>query len=357
MEAEDIKKMAARLSCSESDVSLALKAAKSDVAEAEKLLLKNIHIVKGCYSAKTNRLHGGIIFMFDMADKKIRRARAIASYDSYLGAIPLNQPWNQIEEKIFDAELKQNVVPAISRDLAAEIEFSLQESLDDTAALITRANMDEIGTRLRRIVCQCLGDADVEMNCEMEKMTKLALKIHDKEISPDGADGTAVPAGAAAAGEGAAAGTGTATGMTGESTGISLILKTDVILSPVTGVPVTSINPGDLILLKITDQRPQAAYIANLLKANEGGRMLPVRVPVRKIDRSESNRLVITTEFGPGVFGRTVVQEGLKIKVVADDTPAAEKVKLPVMQMILIFGTAFLVLVLLLFAVYNFIAL
>jgi hypothetical protein len=109
-------------------------------------------------------------------------------------------------------------------------------------------------------------------------------------------------------------------------------------------------------MLKITDTRPQASYIANLLPAVDKGRAVPIRVPIRKIERTESTRLVITTEFGPGVYGRTVVQEGSKIKATAEDLPVdAATSKLPPIQAILIIILASVVLFLLLAVVYYFV--
>lgn len=347
MEAEDIKKIAEKTGYPEKDVALALRASKDDVAEAEKLLAPSVHIIKGCYSAKTNRLNGGIIVVVDTVQKKIGRTKSIASYDVTFADIALDQSWEQIEKSIVDAEIKQNFVPAISRDLTAEIGFALQETITDTITLVSNSRLDELGSRLRRIICACLGDSDVVVNCVVDQMSQLAMKIHDHEIKVDDAAEPVTDAPAADAATGSA---GTASVF---SPGRELILKTDVILSPVAGVPVTSLNPGDYILVRITDTNPQALYIANLLHAVDGAKTLPVRVPIRKIDRSESARLVITTEFGPGVFGRTVVQEGLKIKS-ADDGAAAKLagVKLPVGQVLLIIFLGGLVLALLVVVVY-----
>lgn len=349
MEAEDIQKIAARTGYPEKDVALALRTAKDDVAEAEKLLAPTIGLIKGCYAAKTNRLNGGLIILVDIAQKKIKRTKAIATYDSEYGQIPLDMSWEQIERKIIDAEIKQNMVPAISQDLAGEMEYTLQENIEDTLALLTANRADELSTRLRRVVCTCLGDSDVDLVCVIEKISTLTLKLHDHEIKPESEE-AAAPEGAAPAESKPAEPT--------EAEGRNLILKTDVILSPVVGTPVTSLNPGDFILVKITDTRPQAAYIANLLHASDGTKSLPIRVPIRKIDRSESQRLVITTEFGPGVFGRTVVQEGLKIKTAQEGEAAKiEGVKLPVYQILLIVGLAGFVLCLLLVVVYYFVVL
>lgn len=351
MEQEDIRKIAARLGATEQDVATALKVAREDIGEAEKLLEKSIKIVKGCYSAKTNRLNGGFVIIVDVPQKKLRRLKTLATYDSAFADIPLGQSWDQIEKKIFDAEVTQNFVPAISHDLQGELEISLQESIDDALTLLASGASDDMGSRIRRIVCTCLGDSDVHVTCAIETLTPLMLKIQDQEVKPEDVADQKPADGAP---EAAQAGSPLA-GLTGEDR--SLVLKTDVLLSPVSGVSVTSLNPGDYIMLKITDTRPQASYIANLLHAVDKGRAVPIRVPIRKIDRSESNRLVITTEFGPGVYGRTVVQEGLKIKATAEDLPTdAPTSKLPPVQAILIIILASVVLFLLLAVVYYFVA-
>ena len=353
MDQDDIRKIAAKLGCPEKDVSLALQTAKEDIGDAEKLLAKTIHVVKGCYAAKTNRLNGGFVMVFDAAQKKILRVKALATYDSAFGDIPLNQPWEQIEKKVFDAEVTQNFVPAISHDLQGEMEFTLQDSISDALGLLAAQSSDDIGSRIRRIVCTCLGDSDVQVNCAIETISPLKLKIIDQEIKSE----VEPPAAGAAPADGATPSAGAAgiPGMVGEDR--NLVLKTDIILSPVAGIPVTTLNPGDYIMVKITDTRPQASYIANLLHAVDKNRAIPVRVPIRKIDRSESNRLIITTEFGPGVFGRTVVQEGLKIKATAEEAaPLDASSKLPSSQAFLIIIVAAFVLFLLMVVVYYFVS-
>lgn len=351
MEAEDIKKIAARTGYPEKDVALALRAAKDDVAEAEKLLAPSICVIKGRYAAKTNRLNGGIAIIIDTVQKKIKRTKTLATYDSEFATLSMDQSWEQIERKIFDAEVKQNFVPAISHDLAGEMEFSLQENIADTVAVAGGGNSDDMGSKLRRIVCACLGDSDVDLICVIEKISPLALKIHDQEIKPDAADAPADSPGQAAAAP-------AAQGETPAGDERNLILKTDIILSPVGGVPVTSLNPGDFIMVKITDTRPQATYIANLLHATDGTKTLPVRVPIKKIDRSESQRLMITTEFGPGVYGRTVVQEGLKIKTFHGEEPAKiEEAGLPAYQVFLIVALGGFILLLLMGVAYYFVSL
>ncbi len=354
MEAEDIQKMAARINCKEADLTLALQVAKDDVAEAEKLLSPTVSVVKGCYAAKTNRLNGGFIIIIFQTIKKIHRVRAMASYDAEFGNIPLNQPWDQIEKKIIEAQVKQNCVPAISQDLTGEIDFSIKENMAEIIPILTSNSADDMNSRIRRIVCTSLGDSDVDVNCEIETISLLTLKITDHEIAPPGeappAEG--VPPTDPSVGESTAS-SAPGLGITG---GREITLKTDVILSPVAGTPVSSLNVGDFILVKIIDTRPQASYVANLLRARDGDKNIPVRVPIKKIERTESQRLVVITEFGPGVYGKTVVQEGLKIKVEASDTPslAGGQSKMPSIQMMLFIVVVLLVLGLLVVAVWYF---
>lgn len=348
MEAEDIQKIAARMGQSEKDVTLALREAKNDMAEAERLLASTIIIVKACYSAKTNRMNGGILVLSDVATKKIIRIRAIATYDADYANLPLAAPWPDLEKKIFDAEIKENFVPAISHDLVGEIEYNIQENADEFFPLLSGGSTDEIATRLRRIICTCLGDSDVECSAILDKISTLTLKILDHEIKEDAAAAAAPAAeGASAPAEG---------GLPAATPSIisedrSLVLKTDVVLSPVVGTAASTLNPGDFILVKITDNRPQANYICNLLHAVENGRPVPVRVPIRRIERSESQRLIITTEFGPGVLGRTVVQENLKLKV-TQEAGGASSVSVPKGPIVLIVLAALVVLGLLMVAVY-----
>lgn len=348
MEAEDIQKLAARMGKPEKDVGLALHVAKNDVAEAERLMASTVAVVKGCYSAKTNRMHGGILILFDTAARRIHRIRAISTYDADYGSLSLSMDWPGLEKKIFEAELKENFVPAISHDLAGEIEYLIQENMDEFIPLFNAGVSEELSGRLRRTVCTCLGDSDVDCAAVVEKITPLDLKIADHEVKPEDVAAEAAPA----AGEGGAAPAAGSGAPPSFEDARNLVLKTDVVLSPVAGTAASTLNPGDFILVKITDTRPQANYISNLLHAVENGRPIPVRVPIRKIERSESQRLVITTEFGPGVVGKTVVQESLKLKTAMEAGASLDSAKLPKGPIVLIVMAALVVLILMMVVVY-----
>ncbi len=100
-----------------------------------------------------------------------------------------------------------------------------------------------------------------------------------------------------------------------------VILKIEPVLSPVKGVPVTELRPGDEIMVRIIDERDIGDYLASLLGGKEGENRVPVSAIVKKIEKSpETENIMLLVEFGPGIAGRCFVPAEIKVQ-----TPIGEE--------------------------------
>lgn len=95
-----------------------------------------------------------------------------------------------------------------------------------------------------------------------------------------------------------------------------MILNIEPDISPVGGVAVSKLRKGNMIGVRIIDERPVARYISALLATKETANYDPalVYVPLRDIERREHG-VFLTVEFCAGIYGQCYFGEDVKIAV------------------------------------------
>ncbi len=95
-----------------------------------------------------------------------------------------------------------------------------------------------------------------------------------------------------------------------------LLLKIDLDLSPVEGKLLSELQPGELIGVKITDDRPIAHYIASLLSGNtfEFEENKLVFAELKDIKLTDAG-ILVRVEFGPGIYGEAYYGEDVKVRI------------------------------------------
>lgn len=95
-----------------------------------------------------------------------------------------------------------------------------------------------------------------------------------------------------------------------------LMLKVDLDLAPVDGVQISDLQIGDLLGVKITDERPISEYISRLLNSKDPvtNENLTLFAELKDIKVSESG-IGIKVEFGPGIYGSAHYGEDVKVRV------------------------------------------
>ncbi|HOJ63102.1 MAG TPA: hypothetical protein PLE45_01665 [Spirochaetota bacterium] len=105
-----------------------------------------------------------------------------------------------------------------------------------------------------------------------------------------------------------------------------LLLKIDLDLSPIDGKLLSELQPGELIGVKIVDDRPIAHYIASLLSGNtfdfEENKI--VFAELKDIKLTEGG-ILVRVEFGPGIYGEAYYGEDVKVRVASLDNEKDEK--------------------------------
>ena len=93
------------------------------------------------------------------------------------------------------------------------------------------------------------------------------------------------------------------------------LIKCDFILAPAKGKTVKELKVGDIIYVKIIDEKPEARKIVSFLKQKYNGKLPELRLPILKIEESESERLAIYVQLTEKMQGVIVANQEVKIKV------------------------------------------
>jgi len=306
-----ISELAAKMHCTEKEVEAALYATQGEKAGAVRLLRRSIFSIKGKFQSDLRKVYGAIILFIDAEAETLLRSHVVLTRESWLYNIDLTQEVMGLEDYIYNAEFRINTIPSLIKDVNEHFRDKLRfEKLKSIIAEVVSGNLTNTTTLLRQLIASQVADREIDIVLQAEKLNRVRFEKLQKSMPTEKKTGGAP----AAAGDADGATDGTATAPAEEEKESILILKTDIILAALHGKPISELTIGEKIYVKIIDNSPQGRYIANLLKG-EAARPEPVLVPIEEITRTDSGRCSIITKFGPGVFGRVVVNSELKIKV------------------------------------------
>lgn len=85
-------------------------------------------------------------------------------------------------------------------------------------------------------------------------------------------------------------------------------------ISPFEGKPIRDCIEGDEIIVKIKDGRDTARYFTELLGGSVGDELVPLLVPLVKLNKMSDTFVEGFVEFGPGIFGQFFTPPYVKVK-------------------------------------------
>lgn len=97
---------------------------------------------------------------------------------------------------------------------------------------------------------------------------------------------------------------------------ISLICEPEI--APFNGKPAAELSEGDEVIVKIKDGRESARYFAELLGGSINEELIPLIVPIVKLNRMSDTIVEAYVEFGPGIYGEFFIPPDVKIKTKAE---------------------------------------
>jgi hypothetical protein len=94
----------------------------------------------------------------------------------------------------------------------------------------------------------------------------------------------------------------------------AVVLDVDLILAPVSGIPIYELAPGDKIMIKINPSTNRGRYFIDLLNAMHENEVVPVPGTVNEVKLNKFNEYTILVKIGEGIYGKAIETEQVKLK-------------------------------------------
>lgn len=288
---------------------LLLKFTGDDVEGAIKIIKsvdKDIFVVRGKFIAQGLKYYGAFVFFYESKNKVIDKINiAIKKDDKTAIEFDFNNSWY-----VFNQDLI-NFVKSNQIDVALHDKFNYQIKNHKAInlyemAIVRSKEYDEKSLRLffDDIFFNITGDPDIAVKIKIDKTNVFEMnKGNIQEYQVDPQEEKSENKQKVVVDE-------------EKPNQDVLVLKVDPELSPVDGIEISEIMPGEFISVKIVDERPIAEYITSLLNAKDlvinENRMISAKV--KDIIISDEG-YIVKVEFGPGIIGVGYFGENVKLKV------------------------------------------
>ncbi|MBN2323054.1 MAG: hypothetical protein JXQ30_04910 [Spirochaetes bacterium] len=254
----------------------------------------NFTILKGRFRAVETNTYGLFIIFFNGNLGTVESLMAIASHYSSLFDNDPHLPWYIIEENIINLRWKGDIAANISLDLQHFLEVTLERDRGtELFSLIRNNDETRMESLLLSVLIKPLGDRNIQLETVSELVTKQSMNmIREERNKPKEQNVVSQP---------------------GTSRGLSTV-DVELILAPVSGIPIFELEVGDKIMVKITDRSTRGHYAVDLLGARVEGTLIPVPAEVLEISRGENNEYTIICKLGGDLHGKAVETEQVKLK-------------------------------------------
>jgi len=277
------------------------------MAKEESVNTDNYYIIKGRFKGASSNTYGLFIIFISVPTKTLETALVAASHFSTLYEYSPDMNWASFEEKITTLKWKNEVSSNISHDLQLLISNTIKQLVvEEFIEAIESNDMTKIEEQLIAIIAKGLVDKSVVLDLKVDKVShEDIIKVKDERARKEKEEREEKQREEARKEE--------AVRFKIEEGGV--VLNVSLVLAPVSGLPVTEAKKGDEIMVKIDSSTERGNYFIDLLNARTpDGEVTPVKGTIKDIFLNAMGEYQIITELGPGIYGRTLESEQVKIK-------------------------------------------
>lgn len=302
-------------------MNIALHYVNNDMVKAKQMVsgsYKDIIAFKGVFSSST--LYGVFLIFFNKAYNRISDSFFVVSPDYTINSLNNNQDWRSFEKDMLTAKQKGENARA-STDIKDKVERSFTGSLCTELSRLLERN-DEIQAQhlIQKLLTESTGFKRLELKLFFQETSSLDVEIDSQTTRKTDAKAMA---------QEDKAGPVTQPEVTSDEPkvgqdGVKLIIKGTLNLSPIKGKHISSITPGDKIMVTMLEETNQVVQIAQAFRAydQEKKRILPVPARVTSIKYIDAVGYKIFALIAKGVYS-AIIEEETNIKVALDPVYAA----------------------------------
>jgi hypothetical protein len=253
-------------------------------------------ILKGRFKGLDTNSFGLFVIFLNEELRMVENLIAVVSHFSSLYETDPAIPWDSLEETLINLKWKGDISVNITIDLQNYLESALDRDRgNELYQLVKNNDISRVESLLQAILMKPLNDRNVQLETHSEYVsnTEMSSRRADrnkttKKNEPE------------------------ATRETDES--VKDAIEVDLVLAPVSGIPVYDIVKGDKIMIKINDKFPKGKYYIDLIGARVEGSIIPVPAEVMDIKKNDQNEYSILCKIKENIYGRAVETEQVKLK-------------------------------------------
>ena len=256
-----------------------------------------ITILKARFKAVETNTYGLLIIFFNDEKREVESLVAIASHYSSLFDIDPHLPWYSFEENIINTKWKGDISLNITIDLQNYIESSLDRDRGyELLMLIKNNDQLKIESLLQAILMKPLADRNIIIETVSETITKESMnnvRIERNKLK---------------------------TGEKSETPSIESkiksgnIINVELMLAPVSGIPIYELKKGDKIMVRIANTGVKEKYYIEQFGVKVDNNILPLPAEVVDITKNDKGEYIILVKLEKSVYGKAIETEQVKLK-------------------------------------------
>jgi len=253
-------------------------------------------ILKGRFKGIDSNSFGLFIIFLNEELRMVENLIAVVSHFSSLYDVDPAIPWDTLEENLINLKWKGDISVNSTIDLQNYLESALDRDRgNELYQLVKNNDIMRIESLLQAILMKPLNDRNVQIETHSEYVSNAEMSSRraerNKSVKKDESN---------------------AAKESGES--IKDAIEVDLVLAPVSGIPVYELSRGDKIMIKINDTFPKGKYYIDLLGARVEGNIIPVPAEIMEIKKNDQNEYSIMCKIKENIYGRAVETEQVKLK-------------------------------------------
>lgn len=262
----------------------------------------NFSIIKGKLKAVSTSSFGVFVAFMDNVTKTIDRFDIICSHFSTIFENNVNMPWNELEELIQQMKWKGEYATNLTHDAQSTMEDLFEPGTGrvlDIWQSLKKNQYNKTESIFEEYLMRPTGDKNIKVEIGVETVSGTDIdrvKMQREQKANQEQAMLNEPA--------------TPLVNTQDN---AVILDIALVLSPISGVSLSELKPGEKILVKISEQSNRGQYFIDLLGAQVEGEIVPVPATVEKVIMAEKLNTVIVS-IGPGIYGKALEEDNVKAK-------------------------------------------
>ncbi|KPJ87274.1 MAG: hypothetical protein AMS17_09020 [Spirochaetes bacterium DG_61] len=286
--------------CDQDLASMLLKFTDGDLDGARRIFKsvpKDIFVIKVKFVTAITGAYGTFLFCFDEKENQITRFISIISDNKDIGKLEVTKGWRDFEEELY-IYLKRTIIDNLRVE---QLEKSIQskEFLKKIGAVLKSGKQWKRETVQNLLIGQLYNifpDSNIAVKFDIETTDAFEL---NKAYRGEGEEAEEVEE---VENKNKKEAEERKHPRRGRDQSL-IVLKVAPVLSPVKGTEARSLEYGDEIQVRITDERDIADYLSGLIGGKVQGERIGVISRVIEVQELDEGYVSVLTQFGPGILG------------------------------------------------------